>query len=73
MALCRASTTVKFPAPVWPFVADEVLVETFEPGQIVREFVYQSSPFNRIIAKTGLQAFLQMMLQVCFATCRCVS
>lgn len=58
-----------FPKPLWPLVSEEVLVETFEAGEIVREFVYSSSPYNRLIARTGLQAFLQMMLQVC---CPCI-
>lgn len=53
-----------FPAPLWPLVAEDVLVETFEEGTIVRDFVHSSSPFNARIAQLGLQAFLQMMLQV---------
>ena len=63
--LCRCSQHVVFPQPLWPLVSDSVLVETFEEGYIVRDFVYSDSPYNRSIAHIGLQAFLQMMLQVC--------
>lgn len=45
-------------------MSEEVLVETFEAGEIVRDYVYSQSPYNRLIARTGLHAFLQMMLQV---------
>jgi hypothetical protein len=61
---CRLSRDISFPEPLRPLVAEEVLVETFEHGEIVRNFVYSSTPYNRLIAQTGLHAFLQMMLQV---------
>eukprot|EP00892_Ulva_mutabilis_P007708 jgi/Ulvmu1/5309/UM022_0103.1 len=58
----RMSRVVSFPRPLWPLVSRDVLVETWAPGRIVRDFVYTETPYNRKIAQTGLQAYLQMML-----------
>lgn len=55
---------VSFPRPLWPLVSRDVLVETWQPGRIVRDYVYSESIYNRRIAQTGLQAYLQMMLVV---------
>lgn len=61
---CRGSRVVTFPRPLWPLVTRDVLVETWQPGSIVRDFVYTDTIYNRKIAQTGLQAYLQMMLVV---------
>lgn len=62
--VCRGSRVVSFPRPLWPLVTQDVLVETWQPGHIVRDFVYSDSIYNRKIAQIGLQAYLQMMLVV---------
>lgn len=61
---CRVSRVVSFPRPLWLLVSRDVLVETWAPGRIVRDFVYSDTVYNRKIARTGLRAYLQMMLVV---------
>jgi hypothetical protein len=45
-------------------VTNDVLVETFIPGSIVRHYVESASPCNKRIAQEGLMAYLQMLLVV---------
>jgi aarF domain-containing kinase len=59
---CRSTWGVHFPRPLWPFISDAVLVESLEPGRIVRWFVYNKHRQNCAIAQIGLRAYLQMML-----------
>ncbi|EFA76010.1 putative protein serine/threonine kinase [Heterostelium album PN500] len=43
-------------------VSKSVLVETFEPGEPIMDYISTNSPFNPTLARIGLDAYLQMML-----------
>ena len=60
----RSSHNVHFPFPIYPLVSPEVLVETYEEGALVSEYVAKgdSGPFSKQLATMGCSAFLQMML-----------
>ncbi|EIE27087.1 ABC1-domain-containing protein [Coccomyxa subellipsoidea C-169] len=55
---------VRFPFPIYPLVAPEVLVETFEEGEGISRYVADPgrSTFKSRLAKLGSSSFLQMML-----------
>lgn len=60
----RRSPNVHFPFPIYPLVSPEVLVETYEEGALVSEYVAKGpvGPFSKQLATMGCSAFLQMML-----------
>ena len=56
-------SNVTFPAPMYPLVASDVLVESFEEGNLISKFVNQPGYKHRLVlAETGLMCFLQMLL-----------
>lgn len=52
---------VTFPEPIAPWIAPAVLVESFEPGQPIRDFVAARDPLNPKIARRGLDVLLKMI------------
>lgn len=73
----RRWKTVSFPSPLYPLVAPEVLVETFEEGRHINAFVQQAADGRGVhsrtaaqqhqlkerIAQTGLDLYMQMLLK----------
>ncbi|NP_001229590.1 aarF domain containing kinase 2-like [Strongylocentrotus purpuratus] len=58
---------VRIPQPVWPFVTNEILVETFESGQSISAFI-SCDPDNpdekgikKILAQMGVDVILKMV------------
>eukprot|EP00884_Botryococcus_braunii_P012216 jgi/Botrbrau1/20996/Bobra.0144s0014.1 len=60
----RNHKLVRFPFPLYPLVAPEVLVETYEEGDLISRYVAlgPGAPYNSQLAKLGSQTMLQMML-----------
>ena len=60
----RNSRHVRFPFPIYPLVAPEVLVETFEEGEGIARYVAigPGGAYNSRLAQLGSQTMLQMML-----------
>ncbi|XP_072170888.1 uncharacterized aarF domain-containing protein kinase 2-like [Diadema setosum] len=58
---------VKTPQPIWPFVTDQVLVETYEEGESILTFVssFEKSPedirVKKCLAKMGIDVLLKMV------------
>lgn len=63
----RRWRNVKFPTPLYPLVRPDVLVESFEHGNVIKRYVKSDSPAQEKlaeeIAETGLNAYLQMLLK----------
>ncbi|KAJ9526905.1 hypothetical protein QJQ45_017721 [Haematococcus lacustris] len=60
----RLWPNVSFPNPIYPFVAKDVLVESFEDGALISTFVNQPDYKHRgMLAETGLTCYLQMLLR----------
>ncbi|KAF2073242.1 hypothetical protein CYY_005439 [Polysphondylium violaceum] len=57
-----ANKEVVFPCPIYPLVSKEVIVETFEPGQPIMEYIKSNNAYNPVLARIGLDAYMQMML-----------
>ncbi|GAM28996.1 hypothetical protein SAMD00019534_121720 [Acytostelium subglobosum LB1] len=53
---------VIFPRPCYPLVSKTVLVETYEPGEPIMQYIKTNSPYNPTLARIGLDAYMQMML-----------
>eukprot|EP01132_Coremiostelium_polycephalum_P004824 gene4824-6012_t len=53
---------VKFPKPKSPYISKDVLVESFEPGVPIMDYIKNNDPQNPTLARIGLDAYLQMML-----------
>lgn len=69
-ALCKfnvnfsKSKDVSFPRPLYPYVSNDVLVETFEDGIIFNEiFGKPDQPWNRRLAQMGLNTLFKMLLE----------
>ncbi|KAK9808945.1 hypothetical protein WJX72_006758 [[Myrmecia] bisecta] len=60
----RHNKNVRFPFPIYPLVAPEVLVETFEEGESISRYVAlgPTGSFNSRLAALGSKTMLQMML-----------
>lgn len=58
----KESKTIFFPKPFLEFTTESVLVETFESGKPISYYLSQKHPWNKMIAREGLHAYLQMML-----------
>mmetsp|Transcript_7773 Transcript_7773/g.20706 ORF Transcript_7773/g.20706 Transcript_7773/m.20706 type:complete len:638 (+) Transcript_7773:257-2170(+) len=59
----RMWSNVTFPSPMYPLVASDVLVESFEEGLLISKVVNQPGYKHRLVlAETGLMCFLQMLL-----------
>ena len=60
----RRMREVSFPVPLYPLVTPAVLVETFEPGRHIGEYVERGAgaPFNSALAIIGARTMLRMML-----------
>lgn len=58
----RDSQHIVFPEPFTQLTTESVLVESFEPGDSISKYLNSPHPWNKYIAKEGLQAYLKMML-----------
>ncbi|RMZ56252.1 hypothetical protein APUTEX25_002442, partial [Auxenochlorella protothecoides] len=60
----RRMREVSFPVPLYPLVTPGVLVETYEEGRHIGEYVARGAgaPFNSSLAVIGARAMLHMML-----------
>lgn len=56
---------IRVPRPIWPFVTDEVLIETFESGQSISTFISSDSEddngIRKILAQMGVDVLLKMV------------
>ena len=61
----RSNKHVSFPKALYPYCTSEVLVETFEPGKSIQEYVERKRgvPFRKTIPVHGLNVLMQMMLK----------
>lgn len=59
-------TTVRFPRPIRMLCRPEVLVETFEEGKLISEFVNNAvdPKLRQNIASLGMDTYLKMMIEV---------
>jgi predicted unusual protein kinase regulating ubiquinone biosynthesis (AarF/ABC1/UbiB family) len=55
-------SSVSIPRPVPGLVSCNVLVEAYEPGDSVAQFMRQPAPINTHIVALGVDAFLKMLL-----------
>lgn len=60
----RGESRVSFPVPLYPLVSPAVLVETFQKGVHISEYVARGpgAPHNSQLAKVGAQTMLRMMV-----------
>ena len=49
------------PRPLW--VSEDVLIETFEPGESVSRYIRRPTPFNAEIVALGVNTYLGMLLK----------
>jgi len=54
---------VSFPKPLYPYVSNDVLVETFEEGVIFNKIFGEEQPWNRKLAQMGLNTLFKMLLE----------
>ncbi|KAL0040620.1 hypothetical protein WJX77_012568 [Trebouxia sp. C0004] len=62
----RHDDCISFPLPIYPLVAPQVLVETFEAGEGISRYIADgsgNSPHDKQLAVLGHRAMLKMMLQ----------
>ncbi|KAL0042711.1 hypothetical protein WJX79_008376 [Trebouxia sp. C0005] len=62
----RHDDCITFPLPIYPLVAPQVLVETFEAGEGISRYIADGSgesPHDKQLAVLGHRAMLKMMLQ----------
>lgn len=52
---------VTTPRPLW--VSEDVLIETFEPGESVSRYIRRPTPFNAEIVALGVDTYLGMLLK----------
>lgn len=59
-------TTVRFPRPIRMLCRPEVLVETYEEGKLISEFVNNAvdPKLRQNIASLGMDTYLKMMIEV---------
>mmetsp|Transcript_48047 Transcript_48047/g.153990 ORF Transcript_48047/g.153990 Transcript_48047/m.153990 type:complete len:650 (+) Transcript_48047:195-2144(+) len=55
--------SVTFPMPVAPFVAERVLVESWEEGTQITEYLHGDHHFNPSVARLGCMTLLKMMMK----------
>ena len=60
----RSENRVSFPVPLYPLVSPSVLVETFEGGRHISEYVARGAgaPFNSDLARIGARTMLHMFI-----------
>ena len=59
----RLWSNVTFPRPMYPLIAPDVLVESFERGDLISSVVNLPGYKHRLsLAETGLMCYLQMLL-----------
>jgi aarF domain-containing kinase len=57
------SKRVSFPKPIYPLVAPDVLVESFEEGDLISRYVDDpQNKHNEALADIGLESYLKMLL-----------
>ncbi|GLC33812.1 hypothetical protein PLESTM_000122200 [Pleodorina starrii] len=59
----RSWSNVRFPVPLYPLVGPDVLVESFEDGDLIMGYVRSPHRHNAMLAQTGVDVFLTMMLR----------
>lgn len=60
----RMWSNITFPTPLFPLVSQDVLVESFEDGDLISTFVNQPTYKHRnALAEAGLHCYLQMLLR----------
>ncbi|KXZ42332.1 hypothetical protein GPECTOR_160g114 [Gonium pectorale] len=59
----RAWGNVRFPVPLYPLVGSDVLVESYEEGDLISRYVRSPHRHNTMLAQTGVDVFLSMMLR----------
>merc|ERR1712176_908316 len=62
----RTHKDVSFPKPLYPYVSNDVLVETFEDGVAFNQIFEggkESGPWNRRLAQMGLNTLFKMLLE----------
>jgi aarF domain-containing kinase len=61
----RGNRRISFPKALYPYCTSEVLVESFEPGKSIQEYVdiRRGIPFRKTIPVQGLNVLMQMMLK----------
>ncbi|GFR41310.1 hypothetical protein Agub_g1990 [Astrephomene gubernaculifera] len=59
----RAWGNVRFPVPLYPLVSQDVLVESYEDGDLIMRYVRSPHRHNAMLAQTGVTVFLAMMLR----------
>ena len=58
----RNVKNVTFPQPIWPYVSEEVLIETFHDGNSIENYLkHQDSELRRKIAVIGINSILKML------------
>jgi len=57
----KDSSSVTVPKPI--LVKESILVETFEPGVSIQDYLSRPHPKNKRIAQIGIDAYMQMMLK----------
>lgn len=58
----RKTSAVRFPLPLYPLVSQDVLVESYEVGRHITEYISQETPYSSRLAALGSGTMLQMML-----------
>ena len=54
--------TVTFPTPLWPFVSEHVLIETFHEGQHISKYIqHPDIALKKKLAKIGMDSLLKML------------
>ncbi|WIA32106.1 hypothetical protein OEZ86_002957 [Tetradesmus obliquus] len=56
------ASSVQIPRPIPGLISQQVLVETYEPGQSVAQYMKRHTPINAHIVGLGVDAFLKMLL-----------
>ncbi|KAK9843517.1 hypothetical protein WJX81_006871 [Elliptochloris bilobata] len=60
----RSWRNLSFPSPIFPLVAPDVLVETFEQGRLISTYVNSpNNRYNKAVADLGLNCYLKMLLK----------
>ncbi|QDZ20902.1 putative protein kinase [Chloropicon primus] len=62
----KKTRDVNFPLPLYPYVTNDVLVETFEDGIVFNEIFKEDimeKPWNRTLAQMGLNTLFKMLLE----------
>ncbi|KAJ9599280.1 hypothetical protein L9F63_010237 [Diploptera punctata] len=65
----KGMDSVKFPCPIWPLTRTNILVETYEEGQPMQNFVMDKSgaSINVKLAELGINTILKMVFEDNFA------